>query len=301
MCSNETVFSDCPDELFLDLGEQCAIEPLPDWIPRDLPDQNCSQTYERLEEENCATLWEYSDVLCTFGYGDTLDVLNMFFTWIFFVEAVLKLIAYGINNYFADSWNDFDFFVVVVTVVEFFLTVFTTGELPGASILRVFRIARILRLVRRMKDLQNLFLTLINALPTIANVGGLLGLLFFIYAVLGMHIFGEVIQGEFITDHAGFHKFSVSLLTVFRMATGESWNGIMNECRVTLESGKCYEEVDECGNINSADWRAAQVVDVSTFIYLFIALSGLQSYTTFIHDAIPRLSCRHTKNCQERY
>ena len=72
-----------------------------------------------------------------------------------------------------------------------------------------------------------------HALPTMLNVGGLLLLLFFIFGVLGMHLFGRVKRGEFLNEHANFESFGSSLLLVFRMATGESWNGVMNECRQT--------------------------------------------------------------------
>ena len=49
-----------------------------------------------------------------------LDILRTFFTAAFLVEAILKIIAYG-NSYFANKWNQFDFFVVIASVVDFTL------------------------------------------------------------------------------------------------------------------------------------------------------------------------------------
>jgi len=62
----------------------------------------------------------------------------------------------------------------------------------------------------------------------------LMGLIIYIYALLGMSFFGhlEFNQGpnELYNRHANFNTFYVSCITLFRMATGESWNGIMHDC-----------------------------------------------------------------------
>ncbi|XP_076315411.1 voltage-dependent calcium channel type A subunit alpha-1-like [Tachypleus tridentatus] len=48
----------------------------------------------------------------------TLHYTNAVFTAFFTVECVLKLSAFGIRNYFRDSWNTFDFITVVGSVVD---------------------------------------------------------------------------------------------------------------------------------------------------------------------------------------
>merc|ERR1719295_994177 len=47
------------------------------------------------------------------AYTDFLDVLNLFFTYFFLIECILKLGAFRFKNYFKDPWNAFDFFIVV--------------------------------------------------------------------------------------------------------------------------------------------------------------------------------------------
>ena len=81
------------------------------------------------------------------------------------------------------------------------------------------------------KGLNQLFKTLVASIPSLANVGILLFLLHFIYAVAGMGMFSEVPKGDFLTIHANFDTFYFSLITLFRCSTGESWNGIMRECK----------------------------------------------------------------------
>ena len=49
--------------------------------------------------------------------NNIMDVTNMIFTAVFIAEAVLKLIAFG-WNYFGTSWNKFDFFVVIASIMD---------------------------------------------------------------------------------------------------------------------------------------------------------------------------------------
>lgn len=64
------------------------------------------------------------------------------------------------------------------------------------SILRVFRVARIFRLIPKAKGLRTLFQTLIYSLPALVNVGGVLSLLFFIFAIMGMNLYGQVGENQ---------------------------------------------------------------------------------------------------------
>jgi voltage-gated sodium channel len=55
----------------------------------------------------------------------TFDWINFVFTVIFLIEAMLKISAYK-NLYFRDSWNRFDFAIVVISIIDFILTFFVT-------------------------------------------------------------------------------------------------------------------------------------------------------------------------------
>jgi hypothetical protein len=41
---------------------------------------------------------------------------------------------------------------------------------------------------------------------------------------------GSMREGPFLDRHANFRDFPSALLVLFRMSTGESWNGIMHDC-----------------------------------------------------------------------
>jgi hypothetical protein len=68
------------------------------------------------------------------------------------------------------------------------------------------------------------------SLPNIINVGLLLCLIFFTFSVAGMTLFGDMEEGEFINAEANFKTFFLSMMTLIRAATGESWNGLMHDC-----------------------------------------------------------------------
>ncbi len=78
--------------------------------------------------------------------------------------------------------------------------------------------------------------TVMQALPQVGNLGLLFFLLFFIFSALGVELFGKLVCDnkenpcEGLGDHANFQHFGMAFLTLFRVATGDNWNGIMKVC-----------------------------------------------------------------------
>ena len=169
----------------------------------------------------------------TQAWTDTLSGISYACTAVFIVEAVIKLVAMG-RKYFNSRWNAFDFFCVATSVVGLAADVGST-----TSVLRVFRLARVFRLVRKLKGLRMLFNTLVISLPGLVNIGALLFLLCFVFAVLGMNLFGKVKFGENLNADANFTNFGNSILILLRMVTGEAWNSIMYDTMVTEKSSDC--------------------------------------------------------------
>jgi voltage-gated sodium channel type II alpha len=101
-------------------------------------------------------------------------------------------------------------------------------------VLRIFRIARLLRLVRSAKGLRTLLYTISESLPALLNVFGLLSLLCIIYAVLGMSLFGYVVEQPRLGlgGYTTFEDFGGAMLLVLQMATSEGWTAVMRACMV---------------------------------------------------------------------
>lgn len=82
--------------------------------------------------------------------SNVTDVINQIFILIFTFEAIIKIVAMK-KLYFKDSWNIFDFTIVVSTLIIILLNSLSVnipfGE--GPFILRALRIGRILRLIKQ--------------------------------------------------------------------------------------------------------------------------------------------------------
>lgn len=63
-------------------------------------------------------------------WNHALDIVNMLFTWIFFAEMAIKMLAFGLHQYFQDAWNTFDCVLVVLSTIAFFLQVLALGAMP---------------------------------------------------------------------------------------------------------------------------------------------------------------------------
>ena len=57
-----------------------------------------------------------------------LDAINIVFTIIFALEAILKLIAYGLS-YFKNTWNKFDFVVVISSLLDVMLSFLDANQI----------------------------------------------------------------------------------------------------------------------------------------------------------------------------
>ncbi|MCI4389945.1 hypothetical protein PGIGA_G00116920 [Pangasianodon gigas] len=199
----------------------------------------------------------------TFNY--VMDILNMVFTAVFTVEMVLKLIAFKPKHYFTDAWNTFDALIVVGSVVDIAITEANPAEgeeLPpteapqvdesgnaeessriSITFFRLFRVMRLVKLLNRGEGIRTLLWTFIKSFQALPYVALLIAMMFFIYAVIGMQIFGKIamVEGTQINRNNNFQTFLQAVLLLFRCATGEAWQEIMLAC---LSGKLCDPESD---------------------------------------------------------
>ncbi|CAL8353615.1 unnamed protein product [Gadus morhua 'NCC'] len=169
----------------------------------------------------------------TFNY--VMDILNMVFTTVFTVEMFLKLIAFKPRHYFTDAWNTFDALIVVGSVVDIAITeVNNTEDSARISItfFRLFRVMRLVKLLSRGEGIRTLLWTFIKSFQALPYVALLIAMLFFIYAVIGMQVFGKIamVDHTHINRNNNFQTFPQAVLLLFRCATGEAWQEIMLAC-----------------------------------------------------------------------
>ncbi|ELT95078.1 hypothetical protein CAPTEDRAFT_210954 [Capitella teleta] len=158
---------------------------------------------------------------------DMLTYGNYIFTTIFTAEAVLKIIALSLLEYLKDKWNCFDVVIVILSLVELGLE-----NVKGLSILRSFRLLRVFKLAKSWPTLNLLIGIIGRTLGALGNLCFVLAIIVFIFAVMGMQLFGESYNIERFPDGVprwNFTDFLHSFMIVFRVLCGE-WIESMWDC-----------------------------------------------------------------------
>uniref|UniRef100_A0A1S4H3K3 Ca_chan_IQ domain-containing protein n=1 Tax=Anopheles gambiae TaxID=7165 RepID=A0A1S4H3K3_ANOGA len=186
-------------------------------------------------------------------YTEWLDFLNLLFTAVFALEFVFKLAAFRFQNYFGDAWNVFDFIIVLGSFIDIVYSEVTTSSgTKGASTIisinffRLFRVMRLIKLLARGEGIRTLLWTFIKSFQALPYVALLIVMLFFIYAVIGMQVFGRIALDDDTAIHRNnnFQTFPQAILVLFRSATGEAWQDIMLDCSAR-EEVRCDENSED--------------------------------------------------------
>ncbi|XP_035382876.1 voltage-dependent N-type calcium channel subunit alpha-1B isoform X5 [Electrophorus electricus] len=198
-------------------------------------------------------------------YEEMLKWLNIIFTTLFSLECILKIIAFGPLNYLKEAWNIFDFVTVLGSITDILVTeIKTQNKLINLSFLRLFRAARLIKLLRQGYTIRILLWTFVQSFKALPYVCLLIAMLFFIYAIVGMQVFGNIELNEdtSINHHNNFRTFFQALMLLFRSATGEAWHEIMLAC---LANRRCDQLSASSGNECGSDFAYFYFV---SFIFL---------------------------------
>ncbi|HRH93154.1 MAG TPA: ion transporter [Candidatus Peribacteria bacterium] len=164
------------------------------------------------------------------------DVINAAILWIFTVEIVLRILAYGRQpwRFFMDGWNLFDFAIIVVLLMPLHSEFFAVLRLVRVvRLLRVVRTVRILRLID-LPQLQFIVNSLLRSLPSIGSIALLLSMHFYMYGVIGTVLFHDI-------DPVHFGTLPHSLLALFTTLTLEGWVNLM-EAQMRVVDGSSVPE-----------------------------------------------------------
>lgn len=184
-------------------------------------------------------------------YARILDGFNIGFTMVFLFEFVLSLTAYGPKNYVKDLWNIFDFVIVLGSIIDIILTEIYHGHTIKFNFFRLFRGLRLVKLLSKGAGIRKLLWTFMKSFQALPYVGLLIVLLFFIYAVIGMQVFGTISidnDDSAINQYNNFQTFAASAFLLFRSATGENWQQIMKSCTPKEDVVCQIDNTRKCGS-----------------------------------------------------
>lgn len=144
-----------------------------------------------------------------------LAIMDVAVTVFFVVEIVIRFLAHPQKKHFFKSgWNIFDTIIVIGSLIP------AGGS--GVLIARLLRVFRVLRLVSMVPELRLLINALLKAIPRMGYIALLMFVIFYIYAAIGSIVFNEI-------NETLWGDVSISMLTLFRVATFEDWTDVMYE------------------------------------------------------------------------
>ena len=165
----------------------------------------------------------------------------------------LKIYGLGCKLYVKEKFNIFDATIVLAGYLELFLL----GNY-GLTTLRAIRLLRLFKLAKSWKNLRQLITTLMNSFASVSALGLLLWLMIFIYALIGMQLFGGKIKNSALRPN--FDNFFTATIAVFQILTGENWNESM------------YYVGDEVGKPTIAYFLSLMVIGNFILLNLFVAI-----------------------------
>ena len=175
-------------------------------------------------------------------YSKTLVVLDMIFSAIFTIEAIMKIIAFGflwnqyqgVAAYLRNGWNILDFTVVLVSFTDIYYLYASNSSssqnLSSIKALRAIRALRPLRMISKNKGLQIAIKTLFSSIPAMANVLLICILFLLIFAILGVSFF----KGEY---------YYCDILYLNLEAKVEDWRSCLNTGGYWKRQGAYFDNV----------------------------------------------------------
>ena len=188
-------------------------------------------------------------------HRDFLGFLDKLIISCFVIEIGLKIVSNGKKpwNFFTDPWNVFDFLIVAICLIP-------AGDTHFFAAFRILRVLRILRMITFLPKLRLLIGALVKSIPSMGYIILLIAILFYVYAIVGVFVFGA-------SDPMHFGDLHHTLVTLFKVLTLEGWTDIMNT--------HIYGPVSD-GNM--------QIVSLWPFIYFasFILIGAMIIMNLFI-------------------
>mmetsp|Transcript_103848 Transcript_103848/g.298971 ORF Transcript_103848/g.298971 Transcript_103848/m.298971 type:complete len:1043 (-) Transcript_103848:276-3404(-) len=197
-----------------------------------------------------------------------LYAFNVLINIVFVSEMIIKVVAEGHKPwmYFNEAWNCLDFTIVVLALIPYMVEIDNPDMLNMIMIIRLLRIQKLFNSVRKLKIIVE---SLLSGMHSLFFVVLILILFFYIFAILGIIMFGD-------NDPIHFGNLQIAFLSLFRAATCEDWTDIMYINMFGCEEYGYNEDDGECKSSSAMGWIAA------FYFVLFVIIGGLVLLSLFI-------------------
>ncbi|GAN08579.1 cation channel family protein [Mucor ambiguus] len=213
--------------------------------------------------------------------GHVQDVLNAACLSLYVFEMGAKIAGLGLYKWASARWNIYD-------MVLFGWDVSRKLCLVGIAF----------RLAQRNESLDTLFRSVKRALPSIFFVSSVFFIVIVCFGVAFQEQFSSTRYGPYGNDHANFRSLFNTILTLFRITTGENWDFLMHD--FTVLPPECVGK-DDCGFPNYAIFLFISFYVVCTYIFVNLFTVIVIDNFSFTFDKrnqftlITRTDLRHFK------
>ncbi|KAM6276747.1 sodium channel protein type 5 subunit alpha-like [Spheniscus humboldti] len=183
-----------------------------------------------------------------------LEYADKIFTYIFFMEMLLKWVAYGLHSYFTNAWCWLDFIIVCLSFVSWGLNTVSKDTSPCSSgtalkSLRTLRALRPLRALSRFEGIKVVVNALLGAIPSILNVLLVCIVFWLLFNFVGVKLLGKKFSkctlkkgnislidnkynctfynGTWTNSDVNFDNVGMGYLALLQVATFKGWMDIM--------------------------------------------------------------------------
>ncbi|KAM6210827.1 sodium channel protein type 5 subunit alpha-like [Sarcoramphus papa] len=183
-----------------------------------------------------------------------LEYADKIFTYIFFMEMLLKWVAYGLHSYFTNAWCWLDFIIVCLSFVSWGLNTVSKDTSPCSSgsalkSLRTLRALRPLRALSRFEGIKVVVNALLGAIPSILNVLLVCIVFWLLFNIVGVKLLGKKFSkctlkhgnislidnkdnctfynGTWTNNDVNFDNVGMGYLALLQVATFKGWMDIM--------------------------------------------------------------------------
>lgn len=145
------------------------------------------------------------------------ELSDSLFTLLFLTEAIVKITTGGWKAYWQNSWNRFDFVVVVIALPSlaspFIAHSMATNAVLAFRSMRLFKSFKVLRFIPNIRQLLNGLKQAFRASLLVFAAGTVI---LFIFSILSSAIFGSMAPEYFGNP-------GISLYSIFRLFSVEGW------------------------------------------------------------------------------
>lgn len=176
--------------------------------------------------------------------------IEFVFGWLYVVEMLLKIYAYGFSTYWQDGLNKFDFTITCIIVIGETLTFVLPNSVPIISNeewIRYLLIARLLRLIRLLVHVERyrvIISTFLKLIPRLTPYLAMIFCLMCLYCSLGVQLFGGLVsnynetlettdlyENDYLVHN--FNDYPTGMVTLFELLVMGNWQ-VWLESYVTL-------------------------------------------------------------------